>query len=138
MGLTAKVQAQNSSIPIDANAQKKAIELAEFWVKELSYTQNMDVLLSVSHTPFAIDGGKIASSKQELQLFYQTVFDGKGRRELQSVSSRVVKTVSKIEEETIPVNVLIIEVTVVTNGEPHAILVTVQIGDTQKVVGFLD
>ena len=138
MGFNNTMKAQNDSIPLEKEIQKNAIELAEFWVSQLISAENIDTLVSISQTPFAQDRKKILTSNDQLREFYQMVFDKKGKRDIDSISSKVVKFVQSIEDKVIPITALLIEVRVTIKGRESGILVSVQITESQKIIGFSD
>ena len=135
-----KLSTQNDSIPQTIEQQKTAKNIAEKWATLLIKGENIDSLIAISKTPFALDRIKILNSKEELKAFYNKVIENKHKRIMPKISSEIVYSKYEIIEKCIPINVLIIKITPLEgDSKGEGSLVSVEIsGNDMKIIGFSD
>lgn len=134
------LNAQSDSITQTINQQEIALNIAQKWVTLLTEGENTDSLMVLSKVPFALDRKIILNSEDELKAFYNKIIEKKGKRVMPKISSEVFHSKYEIIEKCIPINVLIIKITLLDGDlKDEAILVSVEIsGDNMKIVGFSD
>ena len=132
--------AQIDSIPQSIAQQEKAIGLVTNWINLITVGEDIDSLMEMTALPFALDRRELLNSEEELKSFYAKVTEKIGKQTPPKVASRIFNSKYEIIEKSIPLNILIIEITVLDGDlKDDIVFLTVNIsGDEMKIVGFTD
>jgi len=132
--------AQTDSISQTAAQQEAAKKVAVKWFSLLAQGRNVDSLLRISKTPFALDKVEILNTKDELRAFYNKVIAKKGQRVIPKFTTKIVGSRYEIIETCIPMNNLIIELRMLEGVfKGDRVLICVEIsGKELKIIGFAD
>ncbi|WP_299781205.1 hypothetical protein [uncultured Formosa sp.] len=141
---TFNLSAQNNSIPQTIAQQKAAKNIAMEWIKLFYEVDNTDALLNISKIPFAVSNEQILNSESELKTLYKKIINGKSEITASKISSEVYSSRYEIIDKCIPINVLIIMVTLVETDSDNetfsrSIGVSVELsGNNVKIIGLTD
>ena len=112
-----------------------ATQVAAAWFDAL-LGGDVAVAGALSEVPFALDRKQVIETSAELDKIYRAILAKKGKRTIKPDAVRVAAEKKEIVDGCVPVDVLIVEITIA--GDDERIRVAVRPGDTYKVVGFSD
>ncbi|WP_159023121.1 hypothetical protein [Formosa sp. L2A11] len=141
---TFNLSAQNDSIPQTLAQQKAAKNIAIECIKLFYKADNTDALLNISKIPFALSNEQILNSEAELKTFYKKIINGKSEITASKISSEVYSSRYEIIDKCIPLNVLIITVTLEETDLDNetfsrSLGVSVELsGNNVKIIGLTD
>lgn len=132
--------AQDKTSAISEDEKQEAVTVAENWFKALVLAQSVDSVLNLSDIPFAVDDKMVINSEKELEELFVGIFTDKGARKIPQFTANFERQVSKIIEDCIPVDVVIVKISLLSGRfQGDAVLISLSRRDNQfKVVGFRD